>query len=85
MFVYFGLYIKVYHYQILVSATPGTSALSKRPREEEESSTVVTDTEASQEDTSRAPIPKKLRIIQRVGPEVRRREEVTLKLSKNKC
>ncbi|XP_037553921.1 translocated promoter region b, nuclear basket protein [Nematolebias whitei] len=52
-----------------VSATPGTSALSKRPREEEESSTVVTDTEASQEDTSRAPIPKKLRIIQRVGPE----------------
>ncbi|XP_017275998.1 translocated promoter region b, nuclear basket protein [Kryptolebias marmoratus] len=52
-----------------VSATPGTSALSKRPREEEESSTVATDTEAAQEDTSRAPIPKKLRIIQRVGPE----------------
>uniref|UniRef100_A0A3Q3ANC8 Nucleoprotein TPR n=1 Tax=Kryptolebias marmoratus TaxID=37003 RepID=A0A3Q3ANC8_KRYMA len=54
---------------VFVSATPGTSALSKRPREEEESSTVATDTEAAQEDTSRAPIPKKLRIIQRVGPE----------------
>lgn len=52
-----------------VSATPGTSTMSKRPREEEESSTVVTDTEATQEDTSRAPMPKKLRIIQRVGPE----------------
>lgn len=47
--------------------------MSKRPREEEESNTVVTDTESTQEDTSRAPIPKKLRIIQRVGPEVRRR------------
>ncbi|XP_070764710.1 translocated promoter region b, nuclear basket protein [Enoplosus armatus] len=52
-----------------VSATPGTSSMSKRPREEEESATMVTDTEATQEDTSRAPIPKKLRIIQRVGPE----------------
>ncbi|XP_024134399.1 translocated promoter region b, nuclear basket protein isoform X3 [Oryzias melastigma] len=52
-----------------VSATAGSSAMSKRPREEEESSTVVTDTEATQEDTSRAPVPKKLRIIQRVGPE----------------
>ncbi|XP_026179071.1 translocated promoter region b, nuclear basket protein isoform X2 [Mastacembelus armatus] len=51
-----------------VSATPGTSSMSKRPREEEES-TMVTDTESTQEDTSRAPIPKKLRIIQRVGPE----------------
>ncbi|XP_040895919.1 translocated promoter region b, nuclear basket protein isoform X2 [Toxotes jaculatrix] len=51
-----------------VSATPGTS-MSKRPREEEESTTMVTDTEATQEDTSRAPISKKLRIIQRVGPE----------------
>ncbi|KAM9848441.1 translocated promoter region b, nuclear basket protein [Aulostomus maculatus] len=51
-----------------VSATPGTS-MSKRPREEEESTTMVTDTEASQEDPSRAPISKKLRIIQRVGPE----------------
>lgn len=46
--------------------------MSKRPREEEESTTMVTDTESTQEDTSRAPIPKKLRIIQRVGPEVRR-------------
>uniref|UniRef100_I3JUR2 Nucleoprotein TPR n=1 Tax=Oreochromis niloticus TaxID=8128 RepID=I3JUR2_ORENI len=53
----------------LVSATPGTSAMSKRPREEEETASVVTDTEATQEDTSRAPISKKLRIIQRVGPE----------------
>ncbi|XP_023149698.2 translocated promoter region b, nuclear basket protein isoform X2 [Amphiprion ocellaris] len=52
-----------------VSATPGTSGMSKRPREEEESNTVVTETSATQEDTSRAPIPKKLRIIQRVGPE----------------
>ncbi|XP_042370774.1 translocated promoter region b, nuclear basket protein [Plectropomus leopardus] len=52
-----------------VSATPGTSSMSKRPREEEESATMVTDTESTQEDTSRAPIPKKLRIIQRVGPE----------------
>lgn len=55
-----------------VSATPGTSSMSKRPREEEESATLVTDTEATQDDTSRAPIPKKLRIIQRVGPEVRK-------------
>ncbi|XP_075944416.1 translocated promoter region b, nuclear basket protein isoform X3 [Anarhichas minor] len=53
-----------------VSATPGTSSMSKRPREEEESATVVTDTDSTQEDTSRAPIPKKLRMIQRVGPEV---------------
>ncbi|KAL6108232.1 tpr [Pungitius sinensis] len=52
-----------------VSATPGTSSMSKRPREEEEIAPGVTDTEATQEDTSRAPIPKKLRIIQRVGPE----------------
>ncbi|KAM9832571.1 translocated promoter region b, nuclear basket protein [Neosynchiropus ocellatus] len=51
-----------------VSATPGTSSLSKRPRDEEESSTIVTDTETAQEDNSR-PIAKKLRIIQRVGPE----------------
>lgn len=54
-----------------VSATPGTSSMSKRPRDEEESTSIVTDTETPQEDTSRAPIPKKLRIIQRVGPEVR--------------
>ncbi|XP_013856156.1 nucleoprotein TPR isoform X2 [Austrofundulus limnaeus] len=52
-----------------VSATPGTSALTKRPREEEESSAVAIDTEAAQEDNSRAPIPKKLRINQRVGQE----------------
>lgn len=42
--------------------------MSKRPRDEEESTTMVTDTEL--DDTSRVPIPKKLRIIQRVGPEV---------------
>nr|XP_040040148.1 translocated promoter region b, nuclear basket protein [Gasterosteus aculeatus aculeatus] len=52
-----------------VSATPGTSSMSKRPREEEEIAPVLPDTESTQEDTSRAPIPKKLRIIQRVGPE----------------
>ncbi|KAM4574038.1 translocated promoter region b, nuclear basket protein isoform 1-T1 [Fundulus diaphanus] len=52
-----------------VSATPGTSAMSKRPREEEEGNAAFTEVEATQEDTSRAPIPKKLRIIQRVGPE----------------
>ncbi|TNN35649.1 Nucleoprotein TPR [Liparis tanakae] len=53
-----------------VSATPGMSSMSKRPREEEEgAATMVTDTEAAQEDSARAPIPKKLRIIQRVGPE----------------
>lgn len=45
--------------------------MSKRPREEEEIAPVLPDTESTQEDTSRAPIPKKLRIIQRVGPEVR--------------
>ncbi|XP_054904526.1 translocated promoter region b, nuclear basket protein isoform X2 [Poeciliopsis prolifica] len=52
-----------------VSATPGTSALSKRPREEEESSAAAfTEVEATQEEP-RAPVAKKLRIIQRVGPE----------------
>uniref|UniRef100_A0A3Q2D6B6 Nucleoprotein TPR n=1 Tax=Cyprinodon variegatus TaxID=28743 RepID=A0A3Q2D6B6_CYPVA len=51
------------------SATPGSSAMSKRPREEEENSAAFTEVEPTQEDTSRAPIPKKLRIIQRVGPE----------------
>ncbi|KAK1896767.1 Nucleoprotein TPR [Dissostichus eleginoides] len=51
-----------------VSATPGSS-MSKRPREEEESTAMLTDTDSTQEDTSRAPIPKKLRIIQIVGPE----------------
>lgn len=44
--------------------------MSKRPREEEESATMVTETEPGQDDNSRVPIPKKLRIIQRVGPEV---------------
>ncbi|KAF3835337.1 hypothetical protein F7725_027895, partial [Dissostichus mawsoni] len=50
------------------TATPGSS-MSKRPREEEESTTMLTDTDSTQEDNSRAPIPKKLRIIQIVGPE----------------
>uniref|UniRef100_A0A667W9S8 Nucleoprotein TPR n=1 Tax=Myripristis murdjan TaxID=586833 RepID=A0A667W9S8_9TELE len=58
-----------------VSATPGTSSMSKRPREEEDSTTVVTDTETAQEDSSEPPIPKKLRIIQRVGPEDEEDEE----------
>ncbi|KAJ8277980.1 hypothetical protein GJAV_G00082380 [Gymnothorax javanicus] len=50
-----------------VSATPGTS-MSKRPRDEElESST--DNTETTQEESSEPPIAKKLRIIQRVGPE----------------
>ena len=45
--------------------------MSKRPREEEqETSTMVTETDAPQEDASEPPMPKKLRIIQRVGPEV---------------
>ncbi|XP_029003449.1 translocated promoter region b, nuclear basket protein isoform X2 [Betta splendens] len=52
-----------------VSATPGTSSMSKRPRDEEESATIVTEAEPAQEDASRAPISKKLRIIQRVDPE----------------
>ncbi|XP_068174893.1 translocated promoter region b, nuclear basket protein isoform X2 [Antennarius striatus] len=50
-----------------VSATPGTSNSSKRSREDEESASCVTDTEAPQEEPCRAP--KKLRIIQRVDPE----------------
>uniref|UniRef100_UPI003AADA419 translocated promoter region b, nuclear basket protein n=1 Tax=Centroberyx gerrardi TaxID=166262 RepID=UPI003AADA419 len=52
-----------------VSATPGTSTMSKRPREEEDSTTMVIDTDTTQDDSSEPPIPKKLRIIQRVGPE----------------
>lgn len=47
-----------------------TSSMSKRPREEEQDNSTVTDTETPQEDSSEPPIPKKLRIIQRVGPEV---------------
>lgn len=41
--------------------------MSKRPRGEEED---AADTETSQEDPSRAPALKKVRIIQRVDPEV---------------
>ncbi|XP_036409824.1 nucleoprotein TPR isoform X2 [Megalops cyprinoides] len=48
-----------------VSATPGTS-MPKRSREEEQES--VGDTETT-EDPDEAPIPKKLRIVQRVGLE----------------
>ncbi|XP_061093863.1 translocated promoter region b, nuclear basket protein isoform X2 [Conger conger] len=50
-----------------VSATPGTS-VPKRPRDEEQESS-ADNTETTQEDSSEPPIPKKLRIIQRVGPE----------------
>ncbi|KAK1165301.1 translocated promoter region b, nuclear basket protein isoform X1 [Acipenser oxyrinchus oxyrinchus] len=50
-----------------VSATPG-SLLSKRPREEEDENTTDV-TEPVQEETGDQPLPKKLRIIQRVGPE----------------
>lgn len=49
-----------------VSAAPGTSSMSKRPREEEDAA----DTETTQEDPTRAPGLKKVRIIQRVDPEV---------------
>ncbi|XP_058890821.1 nucleoprotein TPR-like isoform X3 [Acipenser ruthenus] len=50
-----------------VSATPGSS-LSKRPREEEDENTTDV-TEPVQEETGDQPLPKKLRIIQRVDPE----------------
>lgn len=43
--------------------------MSKRPREDEDAA-VVADTETTQEDPSRAPVSKKVRIIQRVDPEV---------------
>ncbi|KFZ52523.1 Nucleoprotein TPR, partial [Podiceps cristatus] len=54
-----------------VSATP-SSSLSKRPREEEEDNTVENSDQISEE-TVDVPLPKKLRSIQRIGPE----EEVT--------
>ncbi|XP_064928862.1 nucleoprotein TPR isoform X1 [Columba livia] len=54
-----------------VSATP-SSSLSKRPREEEEDNTVENSDQISEE-TVDVPLPKKLRSVQRVGPE----EEVT--------
>ncbi|NXU89868.1 TPR protein, partial [Xiphorhynchus elegans] len=54
-----------------VSATP-SSSLSKRSREEEEDNTVENSDQISEE-TVDAPTSKKLRIMQRVGPE----EEVT--------
>ncbi|NWI47240.1 TPR protein, partial [Picathartes gymnocephalus] len=54
-----------------VSATP-SSSLSKRSREEEEDNTVE-NSELISEETVDAPTSKKLRIMQRVGPE----EEVT--------
>ncbi|XP_036378661.1 translocated promoter region b, nuclear basket protein isoform X2 [Megalops cyprinoides] len=50
-----------------VSATPGTS-VPKRPRDEEQESS-TDNTETTQEEPGEPPIPKKLRIIQRVGPE----------------
>uniref|UniRef100_A0A8C9FKG8 Nucleoprotein TPR n=1 Tax=Pavo cristatus TaxID=9049 RepID=A0A8C9FKG8_PAVCR len=58
-------------FHFIVSATP-SSSLSKRPREEEEDSTVENSDQISEE-TVDVPLPKKLRSIQRVGPE----EEVT--------
>uniref|UniRef100_A0A8C4YLX1 Nucleoprotein TPR n=1 Tax=Gopherus evgoodei TaxID=1825980 RepID=A0A8C4YLX1_9SAUR len=51
-----------------VSATP-SSSLPKRPREEEEDSTVE-NAEQISEETVDIPLPKKLRSVQRVGPEV---------------
>ncbi|KAG2461802.1 TPR protein, partial [Polypterus senegalus] len=50
-----------------VSATPNAS-IPKRPREEGEEN-IPDNTETIQEDVADQPIPKKLRIIQRVGPE----------------
>eukprot|EP00063_Salmo_salar_P049678 XP_014024513.1 PREDICTED: nucleoprotein TPR-like isoform X3 [Salmo salar] len=61
-----------------VSATPGTSSMSKRPREEEQDTATVTDTDTPQEDPSEPPIPKKLRIIQRVDPEEPEAQEEVL-------
>uniref|UniRef100_A0A8C9WPJ3 Nucleoprotein TPR n=1 Tax=Scleropages formosus TaxID=113540 RepID=A0A8C9WPJ3_SCLFO len=51
-----------------VSATPGSS-ITKRPRDEEQESPAEA-VEATQEEPAELPVPKKLRIIQRVGPEV---------------
>lgn len=51
----------------VVSATPGSS-MSKRLREEEQEGTSA-DTETPEE-PSELPTPKKLRLVQRVGPEV---------------
>ncbi|XP_046905447.1 translocated promoter region b, nuclear basket protein isoform X1 [Hypomesus transpacificus] len=57
--------------------TPGPSSMSKRPREED-METSAGDSEAPQEappeDPSEPPIPKKIRIIQRVGPEAPQEE-----------
>ncbi|KAI1891474.1 hypothetical protein AGOR_G00144190 [Albula goreensis] len=50
-----------------VSATPAPS-VPKRPRDEEQESS-ADNTETTQEDPAEPPIPKKLRIIQRVDPE----------------
>uniref|UniRef100_A0A4W5NNT2 Nucleoprotein TPR n=1 Tax=Hucho hucho TaxID=62062 RepID=A0A4W5NNT2_9TELE len=61
-----------------VSATPGSSSMSKRPREEEQDTCTVTDTDTPQEDPSEPPIPKKLRIIQRVDPEEPEAQEEVL-------
>ncbi|XP_064845440.1 nucleoprotein TPR-like isoform X2 [Oncorhynchus masou masou] len=61
-----------------VSATPGTSSMSKRPREEEQDTSTVTDMDTPQEDPSEPPIPKKLRIIQRVDPEEPEAQEEVL-------
>uniref|UniRef100_A0A672ULD6 Nucleoprotein TPR n=1 Tax=Strigops habroptila TaxID=2489341 RepID=A0A672ULD6_STRHB len=58
-------------FYLIVSATP-SSSLSKRPREEEEDNTVENSDQISEE-TVDVPLPKKLRNMQRVGPE----EEVT--------
>uniref|UniRef100_A0A3B3T983 Nucleoprotein TPR n=1 Tax=Paramormyrops kingsleyae TaxID=1676925 RepID=A0A3B3T983_9TELE len=51
-----------------VSATPGTS-MSKRPREEEQEGQADA-AETTQEESSDVPLSKKVRIIQRVGPEL---------------
>uniref|UniRef100_A0A8C9TK80 Nucleoprotein TPR n=1 Tax=Scleropages formosus TaxID=113540 RepID=A0A8C9TK80_SCLFO len=51
-----------------VSAT-ASSSVPKRPREEEQEAAAADSTETRQEEPVEPPIPKKLRIVQRLGPE----------------
>lgn len=50
--------------------------MSKRPREDEDAAVVVVDPETTQEDASRAPVSKKVRLVQRVDPEVSQNVEI---------
>uniref|UniRef100_A0A8C9U3P9 Nucleoprotein TPR n=1 Tax=Scleropages formosus TaxID=113540 RepID=A0A8C9U3P9_SCLFO len=58
-----------------VSAT-ASSSVPKRPREEEQEAAAADSTETRQEEPVEPPIPKKLRIVQRLGPEVRTTPQV---------